>query len=155
MSAQITSGPEPDWIAAVVRALDVVAVDGLDRQLDAERLLALGGDVLLEDLIGRRHEIDPAQPVHGLGLGEGRGPSGRQDAGHSAGRGDGPCAGNFQQLAPRDSRHGFLSVGILFLLAPRRPRTWRRRKRRAAASSAATLPLPAGKRRASGPVGYA
>ena len=65
--------------------LQVVAVDRLEVDLDAERLLGLRQHFLAQQLIGGRNEVVPAQPVHGRGLRVGGRPAGRQDAGHAAG----------------------------------------------------------------------
>ncbi len=41
------SGPEPDWIAEVTRAWMSLALTISKRDLDAERLLAFGRDLVL------------------------------------------------------------------------------------------------------------
>ena len=64
--------------------LQIVAVHRLELHLDAEVLLGRRHQLLVEHLIGRRHEVDPLQPVDGLLLGVGRHAAGRQDARHPA-----------------------------------------------------------------------
>src|SRR5579883_731347 len=78
--------------------LDVVAVDGFEIELDAERLLALLGDLALEQLVGSRHEIGPAHPMNRRTLGEGRRAAARQDRRDAA-------AGKLQHPAPIDPFH--------------------------------------------------
>ena len=51
---------------------NVVGVDRLDVQLDAERLLHLGREHFAQHLVGGRHEIVPAQDVHRVRLREHR-----------------------------------------------------------------------------------
>ena len=75
----MTSGPTPDWIAEVAR-LQVVAVDGLDIELDAESLLGLRRDLLLQER-AQEEPVVPAQPVHGRGLGVSGRPRGCEDRG--------------------------------------------------------------------------
>src|SRR3954453_20153330 len=48
--------------------LDVVGVDHLESELDAERLFAFEQDLRLEQLVGGRHKIGPAKIVDGAGL---------------------------------------------------------------------------------------
>ena len=64
--------------------LQVVAVHGLEIDLDAQRLLGGGQQLLAQQLIGSRHEVVPAQPVHGRALRKGGRAAGGQDAGHAA-----------------------------------------------------------------------
>ena len=66
--------------------LQVVAVHGLEIDLDAERLLGLRHHLAAEHLVGRGNEVDPLQPMDGLLLGEGRRAASGQDAGHPAQR---------------------------------------------------------------------
>src|SRR5437868_6592286 len=66
--------------------LQVVAVDRLQIDLDAERFLTLWDQFLAQQLIGCRNEIVPADPVYGRALCErGRAP-GRQNPGHATGK---------------------------------------------------------------------
>jgi hypothetical protein len=60
----ITSGPLPDWTDEVIPRLNVVGVDHLDIELDAECLFAFGDYFVPQHLIGGRHEIGPPQPVN-------------------------------------------------------------------------------------------
>ena len=86
--------------------LQVVGVDGLDLERDAGRLLAFLRDLALEQHVGGRHEIGPAQPVDGRPLREGRRPSAGQDGGEAAGvRREGAGSGQFQNSTPRDASH--------------------------------------------------
>ena len=55
--------------------MDFIGVDHLEIELDAERLLALRRDLLLQHLIGGRHEIGRAQPVDRGLLGISRSPA--------------------------------------------------------------------------------
>src|ERR1700736_4952244 len=64
--------------------LQVVTVHRLEIDLDPERLLGFGQQLLAQQLIGSRHEVVPAQPVYRRALCKrGRAASG-QDAGHAA-----------------------------------------------------------------------
>ena len=67
--------------------LDVVGVYRLDGQLDAEILLALFGDLALQQHIGGGHEIGPAQPVNRRRLAVSGSPSAGQDASQPTGPG--------------------------------------------------------------------
>jgi hypothetical protein len=75
-----------------MRALQIVGVDGLERDLGAERLGRLRHLPLQLD-VGLRDEVDPANPMQLRSLGESRRPAGCQDPldtgdGHGGGPGD-------------------------------------------------------------------
>ena len=91
--------------------LQIVAVDGLDVELDAESLLGLRRDLLLQKRVGGRNEVVPAQPVHGRGLGVSGRPRGCEDRGNPAGlRRHRPGAGELKQLSPMNPSHWFSSL---------------------------------------------
>src|SRR6185437_1570521 len=86
--------------------LDVVAVDHLDGELDAQRLSAFRDDLLAQHLVGGRNEVVPAQPVERGALGIGRGTTGGEDGGDAAGpRRQSTGTGKLQKLAPTNARH--------------------------------------------------
>jgi hypothetical protein len=90
--------------------LQVVAVDRLQVDLDAERLLALGDQLLAQELIGRGDEVVPAQPIQGRALSIGGRPAGRQDGGHAAGlRRQRSGARYLQEFTARDTSHALSS----------------------------------------------
>ena len=64
--------------------LKVVAIHGLEVDLEAQRLLGGGQHFLAQELIRSRHEVIPAQPMHGRALRESGCTAGGQDAGHAA-----------------------------------------------------------------------
>ena len=77
--------------------LNVVGVDRLDIELDAEGLIAFRGDLGAQHLIGSRHKIGPPQPMHRGRLRIGRRPPRGQDPGDPDGaRRDRAGAGKFQ-----------------------------------------------------------
>ena len=104
------SGPLPDWIDEVDARRDVVGVDRLNVELDAERLLHFRREHFAQHLVRRRNEIVPAQDVDGVGLGEHRGAVGGENSRHS-----GP--GILQEPATRDSSH-FFSSSVRVLAPP-------------------------------------
>src|SRR6185437_2002339 len=86
--------------------LDVVAVDHLDVELDAERLGAFRDDLVAQQLVGGRHEIVPAQPMDAGALrigGRLAQSEHRTDAARSCG--DRAGAGQLKQLAPTYAGH--------------------------------------------------
>ena len=91
--------------------LDVVGVYRFNRQLHAKVFFAELGDLALEQLVRRRDEIGPAQPVHRLGLGVGRRAPTRQYAGQTASaRGERTGRRKLQRPASTDSRHRLLLI---------------------------------------------
>ena len=64
--------------------LQVVAIHGLEIDLDSQRLLGGRQQLLAQQLIGSRHEVVPAQPVYGRALCKSGRAAGGQDAGHAA-----------------------------------------------------------------------
>src|SRR5258705_922353 len=64
--------------------LQVVAVHGLEIDLDSQRLLGGRQQLLAQQLIGSRHEVVPAQPVDRRALGKSWRAASGQDAGHAA-----------------------------------------------------------------------
>src|SRR5205823_2709474 len=86
--------------------LQVIAVYGLDVELDAERLVGSRGNFLFENLVGRRNKVIPAQPVHRRALGKGGRPRGGENSGNARGfRRKRPRAGQLQQLASMYPSH--------------------------------------------------
>jgi hypothetical protein len=83
--------------------LQIVGVHGLEVDLDAQRLLGFGQHFLAQELIGSRHEVVPAQPVHGRTLCKSRWPAAGQDAGHAAYQ-RGPA---LEDVTSGYCRHGF------------------------------------------------
>jgi len=75
----------------------VVGVDRLDVELDAERLLHFGRVHLAQHFIRGRNEVVPAQDMHRVRLREDRSAVGSQDAGDPGG------AGCLQELATIES----------------------------------------------------
>ena len=101
------SGPVADSRAR----LNVVGVNHLDVERDSESLLALGYDLLAQDLVGAGHEIVPAQPVQGDALRAGGCPPEGKNCCESAGpRGNRAGVREFQKLASGDTSHGVASL---------------------------------------------
>ncbi len=91
--------------------LDAVAVDGLDLELDAERLLAFLGNLAAQQLIGNRHEIDEFEPMQGRALRKRRRPPRSQNAGQPAARGAQRAgAGKLQKAAATGGLHHCYSL---------------------------------------------
>src|SRR5580704_14879998 len=87
--------------------LDVVAVDGLDVELEAERLLALRRDLLAQQLVGSGDEVVPAQPVQRGALRERGRPAGGEDRRHAAAPGrERAGAGQLEKFSSIDASHG-------------------------------------------------
>ena len=93
--------------------LDVVAVDGLEGELDAERFFAGRNDLFAQQLIGCGYEVVPSQPVDRGRLRVGRRPAGRENGRNSSGpRRDRAGTGELQELAACYAGHG-VSPGSL------------------------------------------
>src|SRR5882757_5971986 len=90
--------------------LQVVAIHGLEINLDSQRFLGSGQQLLAQQLIGSRHEVVPAQPVYRRALGKSRRAASGQDAGHAAyDRGTA-----LEDVTSRYSRHAFLPGDTLW-----------------------------------------
>ena len=84
--------------------LQVVAVHGLEIDLDSELFLGGRQQLLAQQLIGSRHEVVPAQPVYRRALRKCGRAAGGQDAGHAAQeRGTA-----LEDVTSRYCRHAFL-----------------------------------------------
>ncbi len=116
--------------------LDIVGVDALDIELDAEILLALRGDLGLQQLIGSGNKVIPAQPMQSRLLGVSRCPACRQNAGDPGGlRRSSASAGDLQKSPTGDPRHNvppelLTSAAESRRFAPR-PRIFRGKRSRA------------------------
>ena len=84
--------------------LQVVAVHGLEIDLDSQRFLGSRQQLLAQQLIGSRHEVVPAQPVYRRALCKSGRAAGGQDAGHAAHE----CGTALEDVTSRYSRHAFL-----------------------------------------------
>jgi hypothetical protein len=81
--------------------LDVVGVDGLDIEFEAQVLFGLLGNVVAQNLVGSWHEVGPAQPVNRRCLSVRRGPPRCQNSGHAARRCcNGTTSGKPQETSP-------------------------------------------------------
>jgi hypothetical protein len=86
--------------------LDVVAVDGLEREFDTEHLLASWNEFLAQKLIGCRHEIVPTQPMHGAHLSMGWRLARRENRRHTArSRRDRAVAAQLEKCTPCNAGH--------------------------------------------------
>ncbi len=92
--------------------LDIVGVDGLDGELHAQRLLALGRHLSLEQLVGGGHEVVPAQPVDARCLGIGRSAARGENARHPGRCGNCAAAGQFQEASPIETSHMSSPCGL-------------------------------------------
>jgi hypothetical protein len=84
--------------------LQVVAIHRLKIDLDSQRFLGGRYQLFAQQLIGSRHEVVPAQPVHRRALGKGWCAAGGQDAGYAA------CerGAALEDVASGYRRHSFL-----------------------------------------------
>ena len=86
--------------------LQIVAVDRLDIELDAESLLGLGRDLLLQERVGGGNEVIPAQPVNRCALRVGGSARRGEYRGDAAGlRRDRTRAGELKKLSPMNPSH--------------------------------------------------
>src|SRR6185437_6861274 len=91
--------------------LDVVAVDHLDSERDAQILGALRGDLVAQKRVRLGNEIVPAQPMQRCALGKRGRLAGCQYGRHTAAaRGQRPSAGNFQESSPTNAWHDSSSL---------------------------------------------
>ena len=79
--------------------LQVVAVYRLEVDLDAQRFLGLGHQLLAHQLVRRGNEVDPAQPVNRLLLGVGGRAARGENAGHAGRRHGSRAAGKLDNAA--------------------------------------------------------
>src|SRR5918994_1957201 len=93
------SAPAPDWIAEVMRDCRSLALTVSTLSVIPSAFLR---DRPLEQHVGGRHEIGPAQPVDAGLLGERRRTAAGQDGGHAA-----RCRQS-ENSTPRNASHGFL-----------------------------------------------
>jgi hypothetical protein len=75
------SGPAPDWIAEVMARLQIVAVDRLEVDLDADRLLGFRQELAAQKLVRCGNEVIPPDPMDCRRLGVCGRPAGRQNGG--------------------------------------------------------------------------
>src|SRR5262249_20270928 len=96
--------------------LNVVGVDRLDRELHAERLLALRRDLALEQLVRGGAEIRPGQPMDARRLRAGGRAARGENARHPGRGGYGAAAGQFQETSAIEPSHDFLPCGGFYEL---------------------------------------
>src|SRR5262249_43570226 len=90
-------------------SLDVVAVDGLDVELHAERFLALCSNLSSKQLVGSRNEVVPAQPMERRDLSVRGGATGGENSRHPHPGRDCAAARKFYETTRIQACHSVLS----------------------------------------------